>query len=240
MKSTLIHPASPLPTAALTAAMQKAFSLLLEARDYAQELRKNDWEFAVELPALLDAGCTRSALRWLVAKGYLEHAIERTPLRATARSFRRMANLAFAAPTCFLLTPSGISVARQLGHAPGAAAQPQINSVLVAQSEGNGYLLPHWDADLRELRCGISLIKAFRQPALNQMTILAAFEEEGWPRRIYNPLSPRLGQDGKQRLHDAINRLNRHHLHRLIHFRSDNNGEGIRWETVHEAPPERP
>ncbi len=230
MKSTSLHPPSPIPAAAFTAAMLKALSLLLEAHDYAKELRKADWEFAVELPALLDVGCTRNALRWLVANGYVEHAIEKSVPNAAARSFRRMANLSFAPATCFQLTSSGVVVAGQIGQASGANAQPQVNGIPHVGFASNGCQLPRWDADLRELRLGRLLIKAFRQPAANQETILAAFEEEGWPPRIYNPLSPPPGQDGKQRLHDAITRLNRNHVHRLIHFRSDNNGEGIRWE----------
>jgi hypothetical protein len=211
--------------------MQKALSLLLEGHVYAQELRKNEWEFAVELSALLGAGCTRSALRCLVSKGYVEHAVEKTRPKATARSFRRMANLSFSAATCFLLTPSGIAVAQQLGRASGLVIQPQAEGGPVVPAEGESYLLPHWDADLRELRLRSLLIKSFTRPAPNQETILTAFEEEGWPSRIYNPLSPPLNQDCKQRLHDAVTRLNRHQQHPLIHFRSDNNGEGIRWET---------
>jgi hypothetical protein len=155
------------------------------------------------------------------------------------RAFRRMANLSFATTTCFLLTPSGVAAARRLGHAGGGAVQPQVTGVRLVHCEGNGYQLPHWNADLRKPRLGGLLIKAFKQPARNQVTILAAFEEEGWPRRIYNPLAPPPGQDGKQRLHDAITRLNRHHARRLIHIRSDNNGEGIRWEMVAESPPQR-
>ena len=39
---------------------------------------------------------------------------------------------------------------------------------------------PRWDPECRELRCGADLVKRFREPALNQETILAAFEEAGW------------------------------------------------------------
>src|SRR4051812_41694955 len=100
MQSTSAHAPSPLPAKALSAAMHTALSLLLEAHNYAEELRKDVWEFAVELPPLLEAGTTRNALRWLISKGYVEHAVEKTRPHAQARAFCRMANLSFASKTC--------------------------------------------------------------------------------------------------------------------------------------------
>ena len=237
MKFASSHPLSTACTAMISAAMQEALGILLEAHNYALDLKHDEWALAVELQAFLEAGCTRNALRWLVSKGYVKHGIEKTLPKATARSFRPTANLSFAMATCFLLTPSGVELARELG--PSGAAAPPLNGVSASARPANGHLFPHWDAGLRELRLGAFLIKAFTRPAANQEVILAAFQEEGWPPRIYNPLSPGLDQDGRQRLHDAITRLNRHQKHRLLHFRTDNNGEGVRWDTVPTSPPER-
>ena len=83
------------------------------------------------------------------------------------------------------------------------------------------------------------MIKVFTQPAPNQETILATFQDDGWPFHIDNPLSPTLDRDGKVRLHDTITRLNRNQQRRLLYFRSVNNGDGIRWERIQEPPPER-
>ncbi len=215
--------------------IRNALALFLEAHEYAREVQQSDWEFAVELAALLEAGCSRSALRWLTARGFLEHAWEKTRLNASSRSFKKTANLSLAANSCFVLTPSGIMMARQLEQARGAVADVQEYENMRLDQVNNGYPLPHlphWDSKLRELRLGTALIKAFTQPSPNQETILAVFQEEGWPVRIDNPLPPQHLEDGNRRLHDTITRLNRHQRHRVIRFRSDNNGEGVRWAII--------
>ena len=90
--------------------------------------------------------------------------------------------------------------------------------------------MPQWDAEYRMLCVGQCVIKEYRVPSPNQEAILAAFEEEGWPHRIDDPLSPHGDTDPKTRLHDTIKRLNRHHKDRLIRFRGDGTGEGVFWE----------
>src|SRR5262249_38260365 len=89
---------------------------------------------------------------------------------------------------------------------------------------------PSWDRDRRELRLAGALVKRVKAPAPNQEAILAAVEEEGWPPRIDDPISPQLGQDPKHRLHDTINALNRHQKSRLVGFLGDGSGQGVRWE----------
>ena len=74
------------------------------------------------------------------------------------------------------------------------------------------------------------VVKQFKVPALNQERILAAFEEEGWPVHIDDPLPPHPEQDPKRRLHDTINSLNRNQKKPLIQFLGNGNGQGIRWE----------
>lgn len=95
--------------------------------------------------------------------------------------------------------------------------------------------LPYWNADRGELTyCG-HLVKHFDQKAKNQKAILAAFQEEGWPERIDDPL-PQDAVDAKERLHDAIKNLNRHQAAPLIHFRGDSTGEGVLWEPTGGLP----
>jgi hypothetical protein len=91
---------------------------------------------------------------------------------------------------------------------------------------------PQWDAKYRELRVGQCLIKEYWLPSPNQEAILVAFQEEGWPHRIDDPLPPLGDIEPKCRLHDTIKRLNRHHKDRLIRFRGDGTGEGVCWEYV--------
>ncbi len=78
-------------------------------------------------------------------------------------------------------------------------------------------------------------MKQFKVPAANQERILAAFEEEGWPIRIDDPLPPNSEQDSKRRLHDTINSLNRNQKQNLIRFVGDGSGQGVRWELVGNA-----
>jgi hypothetical protein len=230
---------APDPVAELVgnAAILKALAVFLEAHEFARECREDDWEFAVELSALLEAGCSRSTLRWLAWRGHIEHAVETTRPLGPRRSFRRAANLSFASKTCFILTPSGIAMARQAEETLDNAAPPSVNGVARPAASADGPTIPYWDSSLRELRLGPLLIKAFSQPSQNQETILAVFQEEGWPVRIDNPLPPQPDRDGRRRLHDAITRLNRHQKRRLLRFHSDNNGDGVRWNIV---PAERP
>jgi hypothetical protein len=93
---------------------------------------------------------------------------------------------------------------------------------------------PRWDAERRELWFNRQLVKRFKWPADNQEKVLAAFEEEGWPGRIDDPLSPQPEQDPKRRLHDTIKRLNRDQTNALMHFRGDGTGEGVIWELARE------
>ena len=230
MPSPINHPSTTSPVGVLHANMQKALQLLLEARECAEDVREDAWQFAVEMPALLEAGCTRSALRWLVARGLVVSAVEKTRRGAKSRSFGRGSKLSFSDRTCFTLTSSGIATAKALRPISATGT----STASVAKD-----LRPRWDAEMRELWLGDSLVKAFKQPAPNQETILAAFDEDGWPPRIDNPLSPPPDDDGKRRLHDAITRLNRHQKNALLHFRSDNNGDGVRWEFATSATPKR-
>ena len=67
---------------------------------------------------------------------------------------------------------------------------------------------------------------------MNQEAILTAFQEEGWPARIDDPLPPHPEQDPKRRLNDTIKCLNRKQSQSLIHFRGDGTGEAVIWERV--------
>jgi hypothetical protein len=99
-------------------------------------------------------------------------------------------------------------------------------------SSQGSHLRPHWNAMRRELLVGGQVVKRFRVPAPNQEAVLAAFEEEGWPHRVYDPLPPEDEKDAKRRLHETIKRLNRHRLARIIRFHGDGTGEGVLWELV--------
>lgn len=90
--------------------------------------------------------------------------------------------------------------------------------------------VPCWDPDRKELTFRGVLIKRFRLPSPNQETVLMAFQEDGWPVRIDDPLPPSYQTSTKSRLHDTIKNLNRHQKTPLIRFCGDGTGEGVRWE----------
>ena len=186
-----------------SARFQAALALLREALNYAQELGRSVWDFAVEIAVLRAAGLSNSDLRWLVCRGLVEHAAEITRPGQDSRVFQPTGRLTFSEHTCFVLSEAAPRFSRDV---------------------------PRWDKERQELRVGELLVKQFKVPAPNQEMILASFEEEGWPPRIDDPLPPHVDQDSKRRLHDTIITLNRHQKNRLIRFSGDGSGEGVRWD----------
>jgi hypothetical protein len=209
---------------------------LLQAYDYSRELQRSAWDFAVEIHILRDAGLSNSDLRWLVCQGYIEHASESKPTAEGSRVFDRTGTLTFAKGTCFVLRQSGVAAARR---GPDSAAQAH-NALEPEIALENTPQVPEWDKERQELRVVGLVVKQFKVPAPNQELILAAFQEEGWPPRIDDPLPPQPNQDTKRRLHDTIATLNRHQKHRLILFSGDGSGEGVRWELLSPQPDRDP
>jgi hypothetical protein len=81
------------------------------------------------------------------------------------------------------------------------------------------------------------VIKRFRQPAAAQECILAAFEEQGWPPRIDDPLPRRSDRNAKQHLRDTVRNLNRHQRGRRIVFEADGTGQGVLWSLAPRSYP---
>lgn len=206
--------------------MRAAVRLLLEARLYAESIQCNVWDFAIDMETLLATGLTCNDMRWLLCKGYIEHAMEVTSADKIHRSFRQAAKLVLTKRTCFVLTEAGIGFATIPLHLLQLRSEEASSPTNVA-SKGS---LPGWRRDRRELCLGNRTVKRFKVPAANQELLLDAFEEEGWPSHLDDPLPPHPGQDSKRRLHDTIDRLNRNQTNRLIRFRGDGTGCGVFWE----------
>lgn len=220
---------------------RRGLFLLAQAHEYAAELQRDVWDFAVELSSLREAGLTNSDLRWLVCKEYVEPGHEVTPGESAGREFRRGAALTITGRTCFVLTPAGVRVAQCLLRDTSAKANGQAGGSLPGQVADESPALrdhqtpdplpmPRWDRDRHEFRVGRRLVKVFKLPSPNQEAVLMAFEEEGWPPRIDDPLSPVAELDPKRRLHDTIKGLNRNQKNCLVRFMGDGTGEGVRWE----------
>jgi hypothetical protein len=200
--------------------LRLALAPLLHARQYAQRVGRRIWEFAIEIEQLRSSGLTNSDLRYLLSMRYAAHAIEVTPQNSPERVFHEVRNLMLTDKTCFVITKRGESAALEATAASGHLDRRVTRRS--AQGDGPAAIgeakTPEWLDDRRELWLGDQLIKQYRLPAANQVTILRAFEEEGWPPRIADPLPPRGDEDPRRRLHDAIHKLNRNQIHPLVRF----------------------
>lgn len=223
---------------------QEALALLLEAFEYAREVDRELWDFAVEISSLQQAGCTNSEFRWLVCRGFLDHAQETTLVGEPTRAFKRSRGapgLTFRRNTCFVLTETGYRFAKsslEIDASRPVTVPFRRRGREDAPADGRSSQ-PHWDRDRQELRVGSVVVKQFKVPAVNQERVLAAFEEEGWPVRIDDPLPPLADQDPKRRLHDTINSLNRSQKRKLIRFEGDGSGQGVRWHLISEKSGKR-
>lgn len=200
---------------------------LLEALRYADDTNSNAWDFAVSMGRLVNLGATESDLRWLVLKGLVDHGKEVTIEGDDGREFRPTGNLTFSSRTCFVLNDRGIITAMQCRRE---------SLPVLSESETETVAVPHWNGVLRQLQLDGKIVKSFKWPAINQETVLCAFQEEGWPRRIDDPLPPHPEQNPKRRLADTIKCLNRKQYVTLIHFRGDGTGEGVIWEHASDKP----
>jgi hypothetical protein len=220
-------------------ALQAALEQLSRAACYAVDADRSPWDFAVELESLTDAGLTTSDLRWLVSKGYLEHAVEITRSGDARRQFRPCGHLGFGKRTCFVLTSQGarLVAAPRLGVAKTILEELSAEDELASAEEVSA-LVPSWDRRRRILRVGARTVKKYRVPSVCQEAVLAAFEEEGWPPVIDDPLRPSPEQDCKRRLRDTISSLNSHQLNAIVRFRGDGSGARILWELT--VPAEEP
>jgi hypothetical protein len=227
---------------------RSALAILLTAFDYAADSGADRWQFAIELPDLLAGGAALPDLRWLLLRGFAEHAKETTTPGDPARSFRPLAPTSFPPDTCLTLTPAGAqhlrpvlsSEAAPIPPRSGTSPSPQpltpspslLPNPLPLLPSPQAAQRPLWDPLHRELRYAGQVIKRYRVPAPNQGLILSAFQEEGWPEFLDDPLPPKDEIDPKQRLQATIKSLNRNRLCPLIRFHGNGNGLQVFWEPV--------
>lgn len=219
-------------TDGLDSKISSALVWLARSLDHASDTDRDRWDFAIEVQKLLALGLGASDLRWLVCKGYVEHAREITLPGEDGRVFHPTGNLTFTKRTCFVLTAAGLSAVRSQSTAESASCRAVDVFRVDASHCPDERLVPHWDPDLHELHLNGQLVKRFKLPSRDQEAILAAFEEEAWPTRIDDPLPPLYTQDPKRRLQDTIKSLNRNQKNRLIRIMGDGTGQGIRWESI--------
>jgi hypothetical protein len=89
---------------------------------------------------------------------------------------------------------------------------------------------PLWVKRSRKMVFDGLLVHRFQRPAPIAEMILDAFEEEGWPERIDDPLPPHNSGREQDRLRKEIYALNHRLKNPLIRFFADGTGQGICWE----------
>jgi hypothetical protein len=218
--------------------VRSALALLVDAVAAARSTGVSSWDFAVELKMLLAAGLTASDLRWLVRKGYLEHGYEVTRPHDVARQFRPCCNLAFAERTCFVLTEVGRRLLNTEGPPPPDGPRPAERRAKPTKRGSRAAGVPSWDRHHHILRMDGRVVKQFKVRSPSQEAILTAFEEQGWPTAIDDPLPPHPGQDAQRRLRSAIQSLNANQQTPLLRFRGDVIGRRVLWQWLpgHAAP----
>lgn len=202
--------------------IRKVFRKLRRAWEFSKDCQRSMWDFAVEIGNFNQEGVSHETLRWLIGKGLIEHGIESREQNGHVRQFDSRGGFTFDDRSCFVITDTGLNTSRS-GPTPvptWSAAPPSPPTRQV----------PRWDDQRHELWFGHHLVKRFKWRASNQETVLAAFEEEGWPARIDDPLPPNAETDPKRRLSDAIKCLNRKQANSLIRFSGDGTGEGVLWD----------
>ncbi len=223
VRSEAIHEhANPLAHAG--AALQE----LHASWDCAHDVDSDAWDFAVQIGCLTSLGLGESGLRWLARKGYVHHAHEITGPADTTRRFQPEFNLAFTKKTCIVLTDAG--------HLWLAAEYAALTVFRLHEEPSTAVSAPRWGKTTRTLFYGDRIVKRYRQPAVNQETILSAFEEEAWVHAIDNPLPPLDNESpSEMRLRDTIRRLNLNQVNPLLRFYGDGSGLRVAWEAVEQA-----
>jgi hypothetical protein len=213
-----------------------AMAALLQAAVYALDVQRDIWDFSLGLRELKEYGLNASDIRWLLCKGYIEQAEEIENGRSKVRSFQKLNTLSISQRACFTLTDAGVHAALEWNcDSPMREKRwSRVDQKTYLEIPPNNrsdleVVIPRWDADNRMVTYNGIVVKQFKLPSPNQVAILAAFEEEGWPTRIDDPLPPRSDVDPKQRLHDTLRSINRNQRHRLLFFRGDGTGNGIIW-----------
>jgi hypothetical protein len=209
--------------------IRAALALLRRARDCADDVEADPWDFGLEIGQLYAVGLTITDLRWMVARGFVAHADETSAHGAAHRSFAPSRGLTFLPTTCIILTHEG----RVLAAAEAAAPRDDIAGTN-GHSAAEAVPRPHWDAARHELSLGNRMVKRFQVPAKNQEVILATFQKNDWPRSIADPLVDEFDVDPKIRLNDVVYRLNHKQHARLIRFHVTGRGNGVCW-SLHAA-----
>ena len=122
-----------------------------------------------------------------------------------------------------VLTARGAAVARGRGDPGQGLSGPHVVGELT---------VPFYDEDLRTLSYAGRLVKRLRQQADVQEIVLRAFQRQGWPRALKNPLPKGPTIPLETRLHYAIRGLMNAQKDARIRFFRNGTACTICWEAV--------
>jgi hypothetical protein len=119
-----------------------------------------------------------------------------------------------------------VEVAHVLGFLTEADYRWLLREIDEPASSSRNQILIEWNRRLGELRLNGKLIRKVRMANATRLSaILDAFQDEGWPEQIEDPLSVK---SDSQLLRETLRTLNQR-LKRLRFF-ADGTGHGIRWD----------
>ncbi len=202
--------------------LKPALRALRLAYDYAHDLHRDVWDFSIDATQLHIDGMAHNDLQWLVWKKYAYCG-----LKSARGSVRKLKDATFRKNACVVLTDDGARFANRVLREPASSNRPFRKGKFANPMRT---VKPKWDPIRRTLTLGPVVVKKLKHTACAQERVFATFEELGWPECVDDPLPFQAGQDAKRRLHDTINNMNRYQTNRLIHFHSNGQGTGIRWE----------
>ena len=94
--------------ATIPASMRPGMLELVVAHEYAQDVRTDPWQFAVEVTHLTAMGLTAEDIRWLVARRYIAVAREVSRFDDPERKFQPIQSVRFGKRACFIVTAAGL------------------------------------------------------------------------------------------------------------------------------------
>jgi hypothetical protein len=193
---------------------QAALVLLLGHRACAALRGRGPQEGAVAWPALQEAaGVDAACLQSLLAAGLIQGADGPGAPGGPHPQSR------------FVLTVAGWQLALRVAAAPvGPRLAAQTCRRAPAPDEK-----PRWDRVTRELWFAGAVVLRFRRGARNQQRALDAFEEQGWPPAIGDPLPRQRRVKARERLRDTVRHLNARLEGEALHFRADAEGQAVFW-----------
>lgn len=228
--------------------LRAALSVLYDAQVCAMDAEVAPWTFAVEVSELRELGIDNVWLRWLIVRGFVLHAREVASGEASERRFEREGHLQLTRTSCFILTPDGATFAKAVAEERLAVPLLDVGPHPAHRTNGttcssvaNGHTTigpelscphPSWCAERKELSFIGRVIKTYVRPAPNQEAILMAFEEEGWPFHVDDPIVPKNGCNPRQRLRASVQGMNRQSDPPAIEFSCDGSGMGVCWRPI--------